>query len=80
MADGGLSSISSAFTVSISQGTIKVITVDGEGAVAHDTPAVRSIGLVHPGERMDLIVDRGMPSNPKYREHGEELTITLDRE
>lgn len=65
---------------------MKVITIDGGSVVAHDTPAARSIGLLHPGERMDLIVDRNVPAtpgSPKPREESkrqDELTITLDRE
>ncbi|KND87131.1 L-ascorbate oxidase [Tolypocladium ophioglossoides CBS 100239] len=78
--------ISSGVTMSISQGNMKVIAVDGGGAVAHGTPAVGSIGLLYPGERMDLIVDRHVPTTSESHESREEperqgeLTITLDRE
>ncbi|PNY26831.1 L-ascorbate oxidase [Tolypocladium capitatum] len=78
--------ISSGLTMSISHGNMKVIAVDGGSPVAHDTPAVGSIGILYPGERMDLIVDRNVPATSESRQSREEpegqdeLTITLDRE
>ncbi|POR31109.1 L-ascorbate oxidase [Tolypocladium paradoxum] len=86
IADRVYSSISSGLTISLSQGNMKVITVDGGSRVAHDTPAVGSIGLLYPGERMDLIVDRNVPATSDSRgsregsDKEDELTITLDRE
>ncbi|KAG5939586.1 hypothetical protein E4U53_007763 [Claviceps sorghi] len=73
--------ISAAFSMKISAGSIKPITVDGGNWLHEDTPRARTVGLLHPGERVDVILDR-----PVSRSHGavptrtSEITIELDRE
>lgn len=71
-----------------------VIAVDGGNPVAPNTPSATSIGLLYPGERIDVLVERvptGSPgsatapgaSNPDMEqgsEIGSKLTIALDLE
>lgn len=55
---------------------MKLITVDGGNMVSPDTPAATAIGVLYPGERMDLVVDRGIASDDDQPE----LRIALDKE
>jgi hypothetical protein len=63
------------FTISISGHSITVIQVDG-GNTVNAAPEAEAIGILYPGEKMDVIVERlssGEVKDPM-------LTITLDRE
>lgn len=55
---------------------MRAIAVDGGCLLSDETPTAQSIGLLHPGERIDLILDRelSVPSREAA------LTIELDTE
>lgn len=55
---------------------MKVIAVDGGHPVASGSPAMGSIGVLYPGERMDVLVDRG----GRTTRQSAELVVTLDGE
>jgi hypothetical protein len=82
---------SAGFSISLSQAYMTVIAVDGGNAVAPDTPSATSIGLLYPGERIEILVERspkkeaaavGMQGSKIKKESEEEsrLTIVLDQE
>lgn len=77
--------VSSGLTVSISQGAMQLITVDG-GSPVGNTPLAAAMGVLYPGERMDLILDRSLQDTLSDEAHGmypdkeTKLTIALDRE
>jgi hypothetical protein len=63
------------FTLSVPQAGMRVIQVDGGNPVTK-TPRAESVGVLYPGERLDLIAERtsdesAMPST---------LIVSLDRE
>ncbi|KAG6292812.1 hypothetical protein E4U46_008242 [Claviceps purpurea] len=66
--------ISTGFSIGVSNGSIKPIAVDGGNWLHEDTPRAKTIGLIHPGERLDAILDRGHPASPV------QMTIELDQE
>ncbi|UNI15436.1 hypothetical protein JDV02_001970 [Purpureocillium takamizusanense] len=73
--------VSAGITLSLSEGSMQVITVDGGHAVANDTHAARSIGVLYPGERMDVIVQQASGTTARARsEQGAKLIVTLDKE
>lgn len=53
----------------MAKASMKVITVDGGGAVA-DAPSADTIGVLHPGQRVDVVAT-GNPAN---------MTIIIDEE
>lgn len=53
---------------------MRVITVDGGHGVASDTAAAQSVGVLYPGERMDVVVDGEAGAGSS------ELVVTLDKE
>ena len=56
-----------------------VIAVDGGNPVAPNSPSATSIGLLYPGERIDVLVERH-PDLKQGSEVGSKLTISLDLE
>lgn len=63
-----------------SQGAMRVITVDGGYAVSNSTPNTRAVGVLYPGERVDLVLDRTMAAtNSDQKSNRAQLTIELDR-
>lgn len=44
------------YSLSLSQSSMKLITVDGGYPVASTTPTTNTIGVLNPGERVDLVV------------------------
>ncbi|KAG6108539.1 hypothetical protein E4U31_007672 [Claviceps sp. LM219 group G6] len=66
--------ISTGFSIGVSDGSIKPIAVDGGNWLHKHTPRAKTIGLIHPGERLDAILDRGHPAGPT------QMTIELDQE
>ena len=63
------------FTLSISGHSMTVIQLDG-GRAVDAAPEAEAIGILYPGERMDVIVERTGSEEVK----DPVLTITLDRE
>jgi hypothetical protein len=61
------------------RGDMRLITVDGGGEVAEKTPTAHAIGILYPGERIDVILDR-TASMDDGSEETNEMTIELDRE
>ncbi|KAK4090017.1 hypothetical protein Purlil1_5643 [Purpureocillium lilacinum] len=73
--------VSAGITLSLSAGSMQVITVDGGHAVANDTHAAQSIGVLYPGERMDVVVQQAPSTTARARsEQGARLIVTLDKE
>ncbi|XP_044717680.1 multicopper oxidase domain-containing protein [Hirsutella rhossiliensis] len=79
--------ITSGLTLSLTHGTMRLIAVDGGGPVSASTPAAAAIGVLYPGERMDLVVDRRIPmaassAHVAHRVDGDppRLRIALDKE
>ena len=65
----------------VSDGSIKPIAVDGGNWLHEDTPRARMIGLLHPGERVDVILDRTVSrSRDAVSTRTSSMTIELDRE
>ena len=62
-------SLSSSFTTALSEGSMRLITLDGGQAV--DAVPAKAVGLLHPGERMDVVAER---------KEDAQLIIELDRE
>jgi FtsP/CotA-like multicopper oxidase with cupredoxin domain len=58
------------FNFSIPNGNMKVVEIDG-GNIIVPSPAVDSIGILYPGERMDVIISNDQTIN---------LTVALDEE
>ncbi|WPG98304.1 multicopper oxidase [Acrodontium crateriforme] len=66
---------STGFSMSLTGYSIHLITVDGNGHVASNS-AVEAIGVLYPGERMDLVVEKvGLKEDETAR-----LTVALDHE
>lgn len=72
--------------MALPKGGLKLITVDGGHAVKNDIPITESIGVLYPGERIDVITERSLhkrgtgdakAGSPSYDFH---ITITLDNE
>lgn len=64
----------------LQNGTMQLLTVDGGGYVSVDTPQTPTMGVLYPGERMDILL---LPSDaPADDEHSldTELKIVLDAE
>ncbi|XWW96247.1 hypothetical protein V2A60_004220 [Cordyceps javanica] len=61
-------------------GTVQLLTVDGGGYVSRDTPQTPTIGVLYPGERMDMLLLPG--DTPADDEHvlDTQLKIVLDAE
>jgi hypothetical protein len=62
-----------------------LVAVDGGNSVATGTPSTTSIGLLYPGERMDMIVQRSTEGTEDLATTEESraestLTIALDLE
>jgi hypothetical protein len=58
------------FNISIPNGNMKVVEIDGGNAI-FPSPAVDSIGTLYPGERMDIIISNDQATS---------LTVALDEE
>jgi hypothetical protein len=56
------------FNISIPNGSMKVVEIDSGNAIV-PSPAVDSIGILYPGERMDVIISNDQATS---------LTIALD--
>lgn len=62
---------------------MKVITVDGGSPVLKDSPLAPTIGVLYPGERIDVVADRSLtPINDDATIPAKlpEMTIALDQE
>jgi hypothetical protein len=57
------------FNLTLDSGDIRVIKIDGGNDILSSDP-VESVGILYPGERMDIITSGG----------GKSLTMTLDPE
>ncbi|KYK62117.1 hypothetical protein DCS_03264 [Drechmeria coniospora] len=79
-ADLDRGSISSGLTLTLTHATMTVMTVDGGHGVANTTRPARSVGVLYPGERMDLIVDRETGAHDASAANDAEIVVTLDRE
>ncbi|KAG5970184.1 hypothetical protein E4U58_000642 [Claviceps cyperi] len=66
--------ISTGFSIGVSDGSIKPIAVDGGNWLHENTPRAKTVGLVHPGERLDVVLDRGHPAGSV------QMMIKLDQE
>lgn len=53
---------------------MKVVSVDGGGLV-DGTPDVNTVGVLYPGERIDVILEKTNDASTQPT-----LTVTLDRE
>lgn len=69
-------SVSAGFSMAVSTGSLQPITVDGGYPVNNETASAKAIGLLYPGERIDLVLDR----TTGYAKLPANLTIELDRE
>lgn len=72
--------------MALPKGGLKLITVDGGHEVKNDSPITESVGVLYPGERIDVITERSLDKratndaktgSPSYDFH---LVITLDNE
>lgn len=63
------------YTISLIGYSIKVIQVDG-GSTISGAPNALSVGILYPGERMDVIVER----SPDFDEHTAALRVEMDSE
>ncbi len=72
-------SASAGYSMVVKHGDMQLITVDGGGRVADDTPVAQAIGILHPGERMDVVLDRTF-SIRDGNEVTNDMIIELDRE
>lgn len=70
------------YALSLSQGSMRIITVDGGYPVSANTSSTSSIGVLHPGERMDLVITPSASASTSRhgfkRQITEELIIQLD--
>lgn len=68
----------------LSSGSMQPIAVDGGNRLHEDTPRARAIGLLHPGERVDVLLDRTEPRSSQLRDvvpmRPTKMTVELDRE
>lgn len=44
------------FSIQLGNGTVQLLTVDGGGLVSSSTPKTPTIGVVYPGERIDMLL------------------------
>jgi len=61
------------------RGEMQLITVDGGAKVAENTPTTNAMGILYPGERIDVILDR-TASMEDGSDNSNEMSIELDRE
>lgn len=66
--------------MSLTQGSMKVVAVDGGNPTAADTPKAASIGVLYPGERLDLVVERTNRTQEESGAVSDEVTIKLNQE
>ncbi|KAG6007367.1 hypothetical protein E4U21_006071 [Claviceps maximensis] len=73
--------ITAGFSMEASDGSIRPIAVDGGNWLHENTPRARAIGLLHPGERVDVILDRIVSHTRELASaRTSRMTIELDRE
>lgn len=76
--------VSAGFSMEVSGGSMQPIAVDGGYRLHEDTPRARAIGLLHPGERVDVLLDRTESRSSQLRDvipmRPTKMTIELDRE
>lgn len=70
----------SGLSFQLHNGTMQLLTVDGGGYTAHDTPQTPTMGVLYPGERMDMLLLPG--ETPADEEHilDTQIKIVLDAE
>ncbi|KJZ74708.1 hypothetical protein HIM_05825 [Hirsutella minnesotensis 3608] len=76
--------ITTGVTLSLTNAAFRLIAVDGGYPVSSNTSAASSVGILYPGERMDVVIDRtapeanaaGVASLPGQSE----MQVVLDRE
>ncbi|TQV93610.1 ferro-O2-oxidoreductase [Cordyceps javanica] len=70
---------SAGLSMSLHHGTMEPIAVDGHGLVDRSTSAAGGFGVLYPGERLDVILDKATTPKSGRDEHsGNILTIELD--
>lgn len=63
----------------VNHGTMEPIAVDGHGLVDNSTSAAGGFGILYPGERLDVVLDKSTTSNLGRDEASANiLTIELD--
>lgn len=73
-------SASAGISLHLEHGTLEPIAVDGHGLVDPATPAAAGFGILYPGERLDLVLDK----TTSFSQRGGEtsaaniLTVELD--
>ncbi|KHN99837.1 Multicopper oxidase family protein [Metarhizium album ARSEF 1941] len=73
--------VSAAFSMAVSNATMELITVDGGYPVDNETSSTRAIGLLYPGERIDVVLHRTPEYSPSSTHAiSTNLTLALDRE
>lgn len=61
-------------------GTMQLLTVDGGGLVSSDTPKCPTMGVVYPGERMDMLLLPDDTSADEEHILNTDIKIVLDPE
>ncbi|KAJ3494552.1 hypothetical protein NLG97_g4007 [Lecanicillium saksenae] len=65
----------------LGNGTMQLLTVDGGGYISNDTPKTPTMGVLYPGERMDvLLLPDETPANDAEHILNTQLKIVLDVE
>jgi len=68
----------SGITIRLPTASISVLTMDGDNNIEVEEQAWSALGILHPGERIDIIVDWSRTSSNRVRY--DHMEILLDRE
>ncbi|OAA53343.1 ferro-O2-oxidoreductase [Cordyceps fumosorosea ARSEF 2679] len=70
---------SAGFSMNFGHGTMQILAVDGQGLVDRSTPAAGGVGILYPGERVDVVLDKTLALKSDRDESSiNTLTIELD--
>jgi hypothetical protein len=66
--------------MAVSDSFMELITVDGGYRVSNETERSSAIGILYPGERIDVVLDRTSQHVTSEQKSSTNLTIELDAE
>ena len=71
---------SAGYSFELANAALQLITVDGGGTVSNSTPQAPTLGVVYPGERIDVLLLPAASAEEKRHEGDMTMKIVLDPE
>lgn len=72
------SSASAGFSMHLNQGTMEPLAVDGYGLVDDSTSAAGGFGVLYPGERLDVVLDKTTTTSRASKDETSTNTLTIE--